>query len=365
MFFRERCSLCDGKLDSHNICTECGLDNSKSERHYRINQSSCDGQPLTHVHSSESFSEAAPRKVQRMPEQSGRQYAQSWPASRKPRKKERTYNTYVEGEKRARSSRLVKVVVIVVIATAAVSIVPALAGIFSDREEPVYEAYEDSYGEEIYDDYGYDPYAYVTREIPAEGESYSHEFSQGDYIVGTHIPEGTYTVETTDGSYMSLSVDDYENGVYLYESLDEDTEKVEDIRLYAGASVSVLGDGYLTLSAQNAQTGSMEGQPNPLTETVDVAGGQTLTAGEDFPAGVYDITVVSGYGAPDVTVYDESGSEIGYLYPWISDSSEAERTYRNAVLPEGAVFANEDEDLELRLVPSETIASEDYLRYYT
>ena len=100
-------------------------------------------------------------------------------------------------------------------------------------------------------------------------------------------------------------------------------------------------------------------------DVVVVAGGQTLTAGEDFPAGVYDITVVSGYGAPDVTVYDESGSEIGYLYPWISDSSEPERTYRNAVLPEGAVFANEDEDLELQLVPSETIASEDYLRYYT
>ena len=48
--FGRRCSLCNGKLDGRNICKECGLDNSKSEKYYKINQSSCDGQPLTHVH---------------------------------------------------------------------------------------------------------------------------------------------------------------------------------------------------------------------------------------------------------------------------------------------------------------------------
>ena len=48
--FGRRCTLCGGKLDSHNICTECGLDNNKSEKNYRINQSSCDDLPLTHVH---------------------------------------------------------------------------------------------------------------------------------------------------------------------------------------------------------------------------------------------------------------------------------------------------------------------------
>ena len=48
--FGRRCTLCGGKLDSHNICTECGLDNNKSEKNYRINQSNCDYLPLTHVH---------------------------------------------------------------------------------------------------------------------------------------------------------------------------------------------------------------------------------------------------------------------------------------------------------------------------
>ena len=48
--FGERCTLCGGKLDGKKVCKECGLDNSKSEKNYRINQSSCDGMPLTHVH---------------------------------------------------------------------------------------------------------------------------------------------------------------------------------------------------------------------------------------------------------------------------------------------------------------------------
>ncbi len=46
----KRCSLCGGKLNSRGICTECGLDNSKSDKNYRINRSDCDGMPLTHVH---------------------------------------------------------------------------------------------------------------------------------------------------------------------------------------------------------------------------------------------------------------------------------------------------------------------------
>ncbi len=45
-----RCSLCDGKLNSNNICTFCGLDNSKSDRYARINQSNCDDAGFTHAH---------------------------------------------------------------------------------------------------------------------------------------------------------------------------------------------------------------------------------------------------------------------------------------------------------------------------
>ena len=48
--FGKKCTLCGGKLDGNNVCTECGLDNSKSEKNYKINTASCDREPLTHVH---------------------------------------------------------------------------------------------------------------------------------------------------------------------------------------------------------------------------------------------------------------------------------------------------------------------------
>lgn len=32
--FGKTCSLCGGRLDEKNICTECGLDNSKNDKNY-------------------------------------------------------------------------------------------------------------------------------------------------------------------------------------------------------------------------------------------------------------------------------------------------------------------------------------------
>ena len=125
------------------------------------------------------------------------------------------------------------------------------------------------------------------------------------------------------------------------------------------------GEGYLRFSADNAQTGQMSSQPNPLTESVRIGAEETMTAGGDFPAGVYDVKAVSGYGSPDITIYDTDGTELTTVYLWISDSSDTENVYRNMILPQGAVIANMDEALELELIPSETIASEDYLSYYT
>ena len=49
--FRRECSLCGGKLDSNNICVECGLDNSKSDENYiSAGKTHHDSEALTHVH---------------------------------------------------------------------------------------------------------------------------------------------------------------------------------------------------------------------------------------------------------------------------------------------------------------------------
>lgn len=48
--FGKRCTLCGGKLNAERICVECGLNNTKYQSKYILNQSSCDSKPLTHVH---------------------------------------------------------------------------------------------------------------------------------------------------------------------------------------------------------------------------------------------------------------------------------------------------------------------------
>ena len=49
---RRRCSLCGGKLNG-NICTECGLDNSKNDDQYVTLENSGHEESLTHVHTEE------------------------------------------------------------------------------------------------------------------------------------------------------------------------------------------------------------------------------------------------------------------------------------------------------------------------
>lgn len=48
--FGKRCTLCGGRVNAENICVECGLNNKKYEPKYILNRSSCDAEPLTHVH---------------------------------------------------------------------------------------------------------------------------------------------------------------------------------------------------------------------------------------------------------------------------------------------------------------------------
>lgn len=361
MLFGEKCTLCGGKIDKNGICTECGLDNNKSERHYKVNQSSCDGQPMTHIHSESTDKEVSEKKEKPASQMTRRRN----PAVQIPGKNRIFSNTGKRnGEIGAERAGMAKIVLLIVVLLVIVSVVLPLAGTILHSIQM--QGDNGFFGNDIdTEDVEYDPYAYVTKEEPEGGESYTGQFTQGEYVVGVHIPEGTYTMTSDDGSFMSLSLEDNENGIYLYESVDEETSEVDDLRLFRDAVVSVSGEGYLILSADNAQTDQMWSVSNPLSEKVRIEGGQTVTAGTDFPEGVYDLKAMEGYGGPSVSIYDGEGNVLRNFYPWLYDMSETECTYKNMVLPAGAVIENSDEELTLELIPSEQISSEDYQEYYT
>lgn len=58
------CFLCGGRV-RNGICTECGMDNRKSDDSYRLNTGECDREPLTHVHVHEKEESEKKEKVKK------------------------------------------------------------------------------------------------------------------------------------------------------------------------------------------------------------------------------------------------------------------------------------------------------------
>lgn len=346
--FGKRCSLCGGKLNSSGICTECGLDNSKSDKNYRINRSDCDGMSLTHVH------EEKKKQGYRMNE--------SDMTGKKRRK-------HVQTPDITNRRRPLKIVILAII------VIAVLGNLYEEHKYDIEYAIGDAV-QGVFQDTGdqktndtdetdYDHYQYVTREIPKEGERADYELSSGNYVAGVEIPEGIYTVTPKD-DYDTVQIDDPENSIYLYEYTEGKKDKIEDIRLYKGAHLTLNCKTTVKLHTDNAQdVEAMEtaGQSNPLTESVDIKGQKMLTAGRDLEPGIYDLSRVSGAGNVDVIIYSDEQEEINSWSQCLSEDGIDGETFHYLVIPENATM-EVSEDLKIRLTPSEQIASTDYYGFY-
>ena len=348
--FGRRCTLCGGKLDSHNICTECGLDNNKSEKNYRINQSSCDDLPLTHVHT-ETYQEPRreePRRTAQKSSAEKQRQTTSQGTFGQPRPQQQRYT----GQKKR--SGCMTCVVVLIVAVVILVLVGLLAGrVFESGTE------YGSYSVET------DPYAYVEEELPETGESVEFELPSGRYIVGLHIPSGTYTADPK-GEYDSIQVRD--QGIYLYEYRGDTASEesfLDDLRLYPGAVVIISAQTPVPFTSDNAQTEDLEaGMENPLTQTVEVGEDQMLEAGVDFEPGTYDIQVVSGSGSVNIAVPDETGETWGETYLSMGGDYGSDGTlYQNYIFPEGGTI-HCDEGIRVMLTPSKMIQSENYYEDY-
>lgn len=372
--FGKRCSLCGGKLNSRGICTECGLDNSKSDKNYRINRSDCDGMPLTHVHE-EKEKHRPDRKAdhreinhketnhkKRDYGKQGYRMNESDMIGKKRRKHVQTPD--ITNRRRPLKIVILAIIVITVLGNLyeehkydiEYAVGDAVQGVFQDTED---QKTNDT------DETDYDHYQYVTREIPKEGESADYELASGNYVAGVEIPEGIYTVTPQD-DYDTVQIDDPENSIYLYEYTEGKKDKIKDIRLYKGAHLTLNCRTTVKLHTDNAQdVEAMEtaGQSNPLTESVDIKGQKTLTAGRDLEPGIYDLSRVSGAGNVDVIIYSDEQEEINSWSQCLSEDGIDGETFHYLVIPENATM-EVSEDLKIRLTPSEQIASTDYYGFY-
>lgn len=351
---KRRCSLCGGKL-VNNKCVECGLDNSKSDVCYQKNESRCNYEPLTHVHEKReekkelySFKERKQSVQKQIQKQAAKNY-------------QKAYN-----KKGKRVGTIVAVLGILIILVNGVSEIRNDHGV----DKWINGSTSD------YSDYEYNPYALVENSFPENGEMFDEIYTGGEYIVGLHIPEGQYQVETLSGDGVIL-LDDDENHIYYSEFLSEVEEeqsvkKIEDFRLFTGAKISVSPQLKVRFVSENAQILNMTaGIANPLTERVELQLEEPAIAGTDFPAGVYDVTFRKpngeeyGIGYMEYIVPGTMTKEEIEEYGGSTGSvmlTEQEQSYKNLVLPEGTEIGVNDGIIIL--TPSEVIESEDYASYY-
>lgn len=372
--FGKRCSLCGGKLNSRGICTECGLDNSKSDKNYRINRSDCDGMPLTHVHE-EKEKHRPDRKADhreinhKETNHKKRDYGKQGYRMNESDMTGKKRRKHVQTPDITNRRRPLKIVILAII------VIAVLGNLYEEHKYDIEYAVGDAV-QGVFQDTGdqktndtdetdYDHYQYVTREIPKEGESADYELASGNYVAGVEIPEGIYTVTPQD-DYDTVQIDDPENSIYLYEYTEGKKDKIEDIRLYKGAHLTLNCKTTVKLHTDNAQdVEAMEtaGQSNPLTESVDIKGQKTLTAGRDLEPGIYDLSRVSGAGNVDVIIYSDEQEEINSWSQCLSEDGIDGETFHYLVIPENATM-EVSEDLKIRLTPSEQIASTDYYGFY-
>lgn len=372
--FGKRCSLCGGKLNSRGICTECGLDNSKSDKNYRINRSDCDGMPLTHVHE-EKEKHRPDRKADhreinhKETNHKKRDYGKQGYRMNESDMTGKKRRKHVQTPDITNRRRPLKIVILAII------VIAVLGNLYEEHKYDIEYAVGDAV-QGVFQDTGdqktndtdetdYDHYQYVTREIPKEGESADYKLASGNYVAGVEIPEGIYTVTPQD-DYDTVQIDDPENSIYLYEYTEGKKDKIKDIRLYKGAHLTLNCRTTVKLHTDNAQdVEAMEtaGQSNPLTESVDITGQKTLTAGRNLEPGIYDLSRVSGAGNVDVIIYSDEQEEINSWSQCLSEDGIDGETFHYLVIPENATM-EVSEDLKIRLTPSEQIASTDYYGFY-
>lgn len=350
--FGKRCSLCGGKLNSNGICTECGLDNNKSDKNYRINQSECDHEPLTHVHHGKNEKPEKQLKPN-TPRQSWQGSTTTYSGN--------TGSTGSTGRKKSgknkKPGRIISKIIAVIV------IFNVFFGIFQPLVSDILDDAISGYQENTEDYTRSDPYEYVTKELPEDGESVSFELTSGDYVVGVHIPEGNYQADVSY-DYDTVQVDDGDSGLYLYEYAGRtDGDYLDDLRLYNGAIVHISSQTTITLYSDNAQTENILYENNPLAGQEPLVVKKDLTVGPDLPAGVYDLILVSGEGSVDVDIYTEYGESMETKDLYLGENCTDGKEYKNLVLPKNAQITLDD-NMELRLTPSEKVSTTDYYQYY-
>ena len=314
------CTLCGGKLDRNNRCTFCGLDNSKNDDMYKhlVNQNDCADGPLTHVHG------------------------------------EHTKKTHKTNKQEKVFPKIVSLIVSVIVLANTVYQCAA-----ENRVEEVYVEKDISQGVTT------DPYQGVSYDLPEEGEEYYMTLYPGAYVVGAHIPEGTYEAKLYEGPSGYVEIRDAANDIYIFEKLGEkeEQESVSDLRLYQGGYFVVSTGIVVEMQSTNVQTAELTSVQNYLAKEPVIVK-EKMVVGEDFPGSAYDVlyTPADKHEAGSLYCTIPVG-DMSYALRISFNGASGNQYYYNLVLPDGAEI--EPDGLEfVTLTPSPQLPDWSIDSYY-
>lgn len=169
--------------------------------------------------------------------------------------------------------------------------------------------------------------------------------TNGNYTVGIDIPAGKYDITALSGLGSVMSSDLFASGginARMGVGSEYYSEEYQNVELTEGIFLRVSGGVVISIYCDKASGEPLKKRIQPNTETISLGSGNFI-AGEDFPAGVYDIVATSGYG---LVSSDDSldGGILAYM------GNEDEEEYKNIVLSEGVTL--KIDSVKLDLIPS-------------
>ena len=186
--------------------------------------------------------------------------------------------------------------------------------------------------------------------------SFEQEFSSGSYTAGIDFPAGKYDIVAVSGGGNVSSSNAFDGGINAVMGT-EDKNELMDMYEQEYSNIDLPDGTTLTISGVTVRLTSDAASGDPLTprnqeitETVDLGNGN-FVAGEDFPAGVYNIVAVSGAGN-----VSSDNMYSGGLNAMMGTEEEnqlmdmCEQEYKNIDLPDGTTLTISG--VQIQLVPS-------------
>ena len=179
--------------------------------------------------------------------------------------------------------------------------------------------------------------------------SFEQEFSSGNYTAGIDFPAGKYDIVAVSGGGNVSSSNAFDGGINAVMGT-EDKNELMDMYEQEYSNIDLPDGTTLSISGVTVRLTCDAASGAPLTPRNQVIT-ENFVAGEDFPAGVYNIVAVSGAGnvssdnmfngGLNAMMGTEEENQIMDMY---------EQEYKNIDLPDGTTLTISG--VQIQLVPS-------------